>query len=151
MFEESVGLTIQELHTNALPTLSLLSLSANFLEARHAGALAVITSVAGHRGRVSNYVYGNTKALANSFLSRLRQRLHQANVLVLTIEPVFVGTPMTADFKKSPLWAQPDEVARRIIIAIERGELEVYVPWFWRYIMAVVKAIPLSLFKRTSF
>ena len=58
---------------------------------------------------------------------------------------------MTADFKKSPLWAQPDEVARRIIIAIERGELEVYVPWFWRYIMAVIKAIPLSLFKRTSF
>ena len=146
MFEESVGLTIQELHTNALSTLSLLSLSANFLEARHAGTLAVITSVAGDRGRASNYVYGSAKALVNSFLSGLRQRLHHANVVVLTIKPVFVDTPMTADFKKSHLWAQPDEVARRIIIAIERGELEVYVPWFWRYIMAVIKGIPLRLF-----
>lgn len=151
MFEGSVGLRIQELHTNALSTLSLLSLSANFLEARHAGTLAVITSVAGHRGRASNYVYGNTKALVNSFLSWLRQRLHQANVVVLTIKPVFVDTPMTAGFKRDFLWAQLDYVAQRIILAIQRRELEVYVPWFWRYIMAVVKAIPLSVFKRTSF
>lgn len=144
--EESVDLTFQEIHTNALSTVSLLTLSANLFEARRTGTLAVITSVAGDRGRASNYVYGSAKALVNSFLSGLRQRLHHANVVVLTIKPGFVDTPMTADFKKSPLWAQPDEVARRIIIAIERGELEVYVPWFWRYIMAVIKGIPLRLF-----
>lgn len=145
--EESVDLTLQQIHTNALSTVSLLTLFANLLEARRAGTLAVITSVAGDRGRASNYVYGSAKALVNSFLSGLRQRLHQANVVVLTIKPGFVDTPMTAEFKKGPLWAQPDEVARRIILAIERGELEIYVPWFWRYIMAVIKGIPLRLFR----
>lgn len=145
--EESVDLTLQQIHTNALSTVSLLTLFANLFEARRAGTLAVITSVAGDRGRASNYVYGSAKALVNSFLSGLRQRLHQANVVVLTIKPGFVDTPMTAEFKKGPLWAQPDEVARRIILAIERGELEIYVPWFWRYIMAVIRGIPLRLFR----
>lgn len=149
--EESVDLTLQQIHTNALSTVSLLTLFANLFEARRAGTLAVITSVAGDRGRASNYVYGSAKALVNSFLSGLRQRLHQANVVVLTIKPGFVDTPMTAEFKKGPLWAQPDEVARRIILAIERGELEIYVPWFWRYIMVIIKAIPLGFFKRISF
>jgi decaprenylphospho-beta-D-erythro-pentofuranosid-2-ulose 2-reductase len=83
--EESVDLTFQEIHTNALSTVSLLTLSANLFEARRTGTLAVITSVAGDRGRASNYVYGSAKALVNSFLSGLRQRLHHANVVVLTI------------------------------------------------------------------
>lgn len=145
--EESVDLTLQQIHTNALSTVSLLTLSANLFEARRAGTLAAITSVAGDRGRASNYVYGSAKALVNSFLSGLRQRLHKADVVVLTIKPGFVDTPMTADFKKGLFWAQPDDVARRIVIAIERGELEVYVPWFWRFIMTVIKGIPLKLFR----
>lgn len=149
--QESVEMTLQEIHSNALSTVSLLTLAANLLEQRCAGTLAVITSVAADRGRASNYVYGSAKALVTTFLSGLRQRLHKSNVTVLTIKPGFVDTPMTAAFKKGFLWAKPDDVAKRIVQAIDRRELEIYVPWFWFYIMMVIKAIPTSLFERKIF
>ena len=147
--QQSVALTFQELHTNALSVIALLTLIANHFEAQRVGTIAVISSVAGDRGRQSNYVYGTAKAAVSTFLSGLRQRLYKSGVQVVTIKPGFVDTPMTATFeKKGLLWAQPDQIAKGIVAAVERGRDEVYLPGFWRWIMLVIRHIPESLFKR---
>lgn len=149
--EQSVDETLAEIQTNALSTIALLTLIANRFEAKRNGTIAVISSVAGDRGRASNYVYGSAKAMVTAFTSGLRQRLHKSNVAVVTIKPGFVDTPMTAEFKKGLLWAQPATVATKIVKAMDQGKDEVYVPAFWWGIMAVIKAIPTTVFKRKSF
>jgi len=107
-----------ELATNFLSVISILTLLANQLERQGSGTLAVISSVAGDRGRKSNYIYGTAKGALTIFLQGLRNRLSSKGVQVLTIKPGFVDTPMTADFKKGKLWVKPDVVARGIIKAI---------------------------------
>jgi decaprenylphospho-beta-D-erythro-pentofuranosid-2-ulose 2-reductase len=144
----SVDLALDEIRTNALSVVSLATLSANRFERQGAGALAVISSVAGDRGRQSNYVYGSAKALVSTFLSGLRQRLYKSGVAVVTIKPGFVDTPMTKDFKKGPLWASADGVAKGIVKAIDRRKSVVYLPFFWRGIMWVIRSIPEFVFKR---
>jgi short-subunit dehydrogenase len=146
--EQSVEETLEEINTNALSTLSLLTYIANRFEAKQAGTIAVISSVAGDRGRGSNYVYGSAKAMVTTFTSGLRQRMHKFNVAVVTIKPGFVDTPMTASFKKGPLWAKPAAVAVVIIKAIDKRKDEIYVPAFWWAVMAVIKALPNKLFKK---
>jgi decaprenylphospho-beta-D-erythro-pentofuranosid-2-ulose 2-reductase len=146
--ESSVELTVRELHTNAISVVALLTRLANRMAQRRAGIIAVISSVAGDRGRGSNYVYGSAKALVTTFLSGLRQRLRPCGVAVLTIKPGFVDTPMTAAFRKGVLWAKPDRIARGIIRALEGRRTTVYLPWFWRPIMFVIRALPESLFLR---
>ena len=141
----------REFTTNALATLALLTWLANRFEQQRHGTLAVISSVAGDRGRQSNYVYGAAKAAVTTFLQGLRQRLAKANVNVLTIKPGFVATPMTASIpNKGALWAQPERIARGIVRAIDRRRSVVYLPWFWRWIMLVIRIIPEPLFKRLS-
>jgi len=149
--ERSVEETIAELSTNALSTISLLTHIANRFEARRAGTIAVISSVAGDKGRASNYVYGSAKALVTAFTSGLRQRLHKFNVAVVTIKPGFVDTPMTAPFKKGLLWAKPSNVAEKIVRAIDLRKDEVYVPAFWWVAMLVIKVMPNKIFKKTIF
>ena len=149
--EISVKETLEEITTNALSTISLLTLIANRFEANRAGAIAVISSVAGDRGRASNYVYGSAKAMVTTFTSGLRQRLHKSNVVVITIKPGFVDTPMTAEFKKGFLWVKPAAVAKKIVRAIDQRKEEVYVPAFWWAVMAVIKAIPQKFFKKINF
>jgi len=144
----SVALTIEELRTNALSVISLLTHLANRFEVQRSGTIAVISSVAGDRGRATNYVYGTAKAAVTTYLSGLRQRLRPANVAVLTIKPGFVDTPMTRDFTKNRLWARPDAIASDIAAAIRRGRMNVYTPWYWRPIMGLIKALPESLFVR---
>ena len=140
----------QEFATNVLGTLSLLTSLANHFERQRHGTLAVISSVAGDRGRQSNYVYGAAKAAVSTFLSGLRQRLAKANVNVLTIKPGFIDTPMTASIpNKGALWAQPDRIARGIVCAIDRRRSVIYLPWFWRWIMLAVRTTPRSLLHRT--
>lgn len=146
--QDSVALTLAEMQTNALSTIALLTLLGNRLEQQGYGTLAVISSVAGDRGRASNYVYGSAKAMVTAFTSGLRQRLAKRGVNVLTIKPGFVDTPMTAAFKKGVLWAQPSSVATLIVKAIEQQKSVVYVPGFWRLIMAVIQHIPEFIFKR---
>jgi short-subunit dehydrogenase len=146
--EGSVEGTLAEIATNALSVVALLTLIANRMETAGAGTLAVISSVAGDRGRASNYVYGSAKALVSTFLSGLRQRLYPRGVRVVTIKPGFVSTPMTRDFRKGFLWATPATVARGIVAAIDRGTPVAYVPGFWRYIMVVVRLVPEGLFRR---
>lgn len=146
--EASFEHTRREFETNALSVMSLLTHVANYFEREKRGTIAVIASVAGDRGRQSNYVYGTAKGAVSLFMQGLRNRLAPAGVHVLTIKPGFVDTPMTSEFKKGLLWAQPDRVARDIQRAIEKKKDIAYVPPFWRYIMLVIGAIPEFVFKR---
>ncbi|WP_348815932.1 SDR family oxidoreductase [Halomonas sp. H10-59] len=144
-------LTIQEIETNSLSVINLLTLLANRFEFQEHGVIAVISSVAGDRGRKSNYVYGAAKGMVSIFLQGLRNRLVKFNVDVVTIKPGFVDTPMTAGFDKSGiLWAKPGQVAAGIIKSMKKGSGEVYLPWFWWGIIKVLKCIPDFIFKRMS-
>jgi len=144
----SVHETLAEIQTNALSTISLLTLIANRFEAKKSGSICVISSVAGDRGRASNYIYGSAKAMVTAFTSGLRQRLQKSNVSVVTIKPGFVDTPMTAEFKKGLLWVKPITVAESIVRAIDGKKTEVYVPQFWCFIMSIIKILPTKIFKR---
>jgi short-subunit dehydrogenase len=146
--QTSAALAIAEFHTNAVATIALLTRLAMIFEEQRHGRIAVITSVAGDRGRESNYLYGAAKAAVDTFLEGLRQRLHKSGVGVTTIRPGFVDTPMTAAYKKGLLWAQPETVARHIHRALLRGRDIIYVPPFWRGIMLVIRLLPQPLFKR---
>jgi decaprenylphospho-beta-D-erythro-pentofuranosid-2-ulose 2-reductase len=146
--EKQVDETVEALHVNFTATITLLTILANYFEAQHRGCIAVITSVAGDRGRQSNYVYGAAKGGVERFLQGLRNRLHASGVTVLTIKPGFVDTPMTASVKKNPLFASPRGVGRSIHRAIERRRDVVYIPWFWRPLMMVIRVLPEPLFKR---
>lgn len=146
--EHSVGLTMQEIKTNTLSVIALLTDLANRFEAKGSGTIAVISSVAGDRGRASNYIYGSAKAMVTTFTSGLRQRLYKSGVSVVTIKPGFVDTPMTASFKKGLLWAKPASVAVKIVRAVDKRKDEVYIPAFWWAVMMVIKTIPNSIFKR---
>ncbi len=138
----------QALRTNFLSVVSLLTPIANRLEKQRYGCIAVISSVAGDRGRQSNYIYATAKGALTIFLQGLRNRLHSANVCVLTIKPGFVDTPMTANFKKGALWAKPEAIARGIYRAIENRKNTVYLPGFWWPIMMIIRHIPEPIFKR---
>lgn len=148
--QSSVAETLAEIKTNALSVVSLLTLIGNLFEERKTGAVAVISSVAGDRGRQSNYVYGAAKSLLTTFLSGLRQRLTGSGVRVITVKPGFVDTPMTKDFKKSLLWAPPEKVAYDIVKALDRGNGELYTPGFWRPIMLVIRHVPEFVFCRVK-
>ena len=149
--ELSVKETLAEIQTNALSTISLLTLIANRFEAKQSGTICVISSVAGDRGRASNYVYGSAKAMVTIFASGLRQRLYKSNVSVVTIKPGFVDTPMTSGIKKGFLWAKPSTVAVKVVKAINKKNAEVYVPEFWWIIMKVITMLPSKIFNRMEF
>jgi short-subunit dehydrogenase len=148
--EASVTTTLQELNTNALSVIALCTELANVFEAQGRGTLAVIGSVAGDRGKQSNYVYGAAKAAVTVFLQGLRSRLFKRGVLVVTIKPGFVDTPMTAAIKKGPLFASAAVVASGIVKAMDRGTPVVYLPWFWRYIMLIICSVPEKIFRKLS-
>ncbi|HRE49080.1 MAG TPA: SDR family oxidoreductase [Aggregatilineales bacterium] len=146
--QSSVSETLKQFQTNALSYISLLTLLANRFEAQKSGAIAIIGSVAGERGRGSNYVYGSAKGAVMLFAGGLRNRLAKAGVAVLTVKPGFVDTPMTAGMKKNPLYASAKSVGGRIHKAVQRREDVVYTPWFWMGIMAIIRSIPERLFKK---
>jgi short-subunit dehydrogenase len=146
--EDDPSVALAALHTNAMSTASLVMLVANRLEAQQSGTLAVITSVAGDRGRRSNYVYGSAKAMVSTLLDGLRIRLAASGVHVVDIRPGFVDTPMTAELDKGLLWATPQAVANRAIKAVDGGQAVVYAPAFWAAIMRVVRSIPDPVFRR---
>ncbi|MDZ7661901.1 SDR family oxidoreductase [Thiohalophilus sp.] len=148
--ERDFNLALEELKTNCLSVLSFLTLIANRFEAQQSGTIAVISSVAGDRGRQSNYIYGTAKGALTIFLQGLRNRLHKAGVQVLTIKPGFVDTPMTREFEKGLLWVKPQVIAAGIVRAVDRRKDVVYLPFFWRYIMLIIKLIPEFVFKRLS-
>lgn len=147
--QHSVEEALATFDTNARSTIALLTVLAERFETQGAGAIGVITSPAGDRGRASNYVYGAAKAAVTTFAAGMRHRLHSSGVRVVTISPGFVDTPMTASFRKGVLWATPETVARDIDRALRAGFGTIYTPWFWRLIMALIRAVPERLFVRT--
>ena len=148
--QASVETTIKEFNTNFISTISLLTHLANYFEKERKGCIAVISSVAGDRGRKSNYVYGAAKGALNIFLQGLRNRLTESDVNVLTIKPGFVDTPMTRNIPKNNLFAQPKVVGDKIYQAIKTRQDVLYVPGFWRIIMFAIRSIPEQIFKKLS-
>ena len=148
--EQNIAALRAVFEINTLSSLALLTPLATLLQAQGHGTIAVISSVAGDRGRQSNYVYGASKAALDTFLSGLRARLAKHGVQVLTIKPGFVDTPMTASCKKNLLWSSPATIADGIVRALDEQCDVVYLPWFWRYIMLVICSVPERLFKRLS-
>lgn len=146
--EKDFAAASASLQTNFLSAASLVTWLANYFAAQYRGTIAVISSVAGDRGRKSNYIYGSAKAGLNAFLNGLRNRVDREGVQVLTIRPGFVATPMTAHLPQGPLFATPDAVARDILRAMEKRRDVLYTPWFWRWIMTVIRVIPEWKFKR---
>jgi short-subunit dehydrogenase len=149
--EQSFEQTRKEFEVNALSTISLLTHLANYFENKKKGIIVVITSVAGDRGRKSNYIYGSAKSAVTTFLQGLRNRLYTYGVRVLTIKPGYVDTPMTSHFKKGKIWVTPDTVAAKIVKAINNKNKNVaYIPWFWWYILTILKIMPEVVSKRLS-
>ncbi|WP_367345023.1 SDR family oxidoreductase [Stenotrophomonas bentonitica] len=144
--DASVEVSLMEFATNGTSTIALAAELATRLQS--GSSLAVISSVAGDRGRGSNYLYGSAKAAVTAFTSGLGQRLRPQGVNVITIKPGFVDTPMTASFKKGLLWATPDSIARGIVAAIDKRRAVAYLPSFWWAIMQVIRNIPESIFRR---
>jgi short-subunit dehydrogenase len=148
--QEHVTKALEEFTTNCTSVISLLTILANYFEQRKRGCIAVISSVAGDRGRKSNYVYGAAKGALTIFLQGLRGRLASSGVKVVTIKPGFVDTPMTATLRKGLLFASPRSVGKGIYDAMNKGKDVVYLPWFWHPIMLVIKSVPERVFKRMS-
>lgn len=139
------------IEVNFLSVVALLLPLADILERQRAGALAVITSVAGDRGRPRNFTYGAAKGALNIYLQGLRSRLYPAGVQVTILKLGPVDTPMTTGHAKNRLFATPARAARDIVRAIDRGAREAYVPWYWRPILWIVRNTPEALFQRLGF
>jgi decaprenylphospho-beta-D-erythro-pentofuranosid-2-ulose 2-reductase len=148
--ERDFNTAAQILHTNFVAPVSLLTWLANFCVQRRAGTLAVISSVAGDRGRKSNYLYGSSKAGLSAFLGGLRNRVDREGVTVLTIKPGPVKTAMTANMPKSEKFADVESVAESIVSAIDKRKDILYVPFQWQPIMFIIRNIPERIFKKLN-
>lgn len=144
-------LAVTEFRTNAESVIICLASLALRFEVQEKGTIAVISSIAGDRGRASYYLYGAAKAAINTYASGLRSRLYKKGVHVLVIKPGFVITPMTQNaLIELPNWLKGNvtEVSSDIFNAIEKRKNVLYTPWFWRYFMWFIRLIPTELFKR---
>lgn len=147
--QTSVKDTLAAFSLNGVSYLAILTELANLMETKGSGVIAAIGSVAGDRGRQSNYIYGSAKGAIELYTQGLRNRLQSCGVHVLTIKPGFVDTPMTQGFEKSgPLWASPEKIGQDIVKAIQKKRNRIYTPWFWFFIMTIIKSIPEFVFKR---
>lgn len=135
---------------NYTSAVSMLNLAAGYFENRKSGKIVAITSVAGDRGRQSNYIYGSTKAALSTYLQGLRHRLAPAGVSVTDIRPGFVDTSMTWGLPKVKRAASPEQVAKDIYNAARKGKAVAYTPWPWRYIMMIIKCVPNFVFHKTK-
>ena len=148
--EQDFNTAAQIIYTNYMAPVSLLTWLANFCVQRHGGTLAVISSVAGDRGRKSNYLYGSSKAGLSAFLGGLRNRVDREGVTVLAIKPGPVKTAMTSTMKGSEKFADADKVAQSIVKAIDKRQDTLYVPFQWQPIMFVIRNIPERIFKKLN-
>ena len=131
--------------------IALLTRLASQFETQRCGTLAVIASVAGDRGRPSNYLYGSAKAAVSTFCEGLRARLFKVGVHVITIKPGFVDTPMTKNLAlPAALVAKPEAVGLQIVNGIELKRSTLYAPGFWALIMLIIRSIPQPIFKRLN-
>lgn len=141
--------TARIIHTNYTGAVSILNIVAEDYAAKGTGTIVGISSVAGERGRQSNYIYGSAKAGFTAYLGGLRNRLFHKGVHVLSVQPGFVYTRMTENLKLPPLLtAQPQQVAKDVFSAVKGRKNTLYTKWFWRYIMLIIKSIPEGIFKK---
>ena len=149
--ETDLPYAIAEFRTNAESVIACMAGLAQRFEPQGKGVIAVIGSVAGDRGRASNYLYGAAKAAIDTYASGLRVRLFKSGVHVLAIKPGFVATSMTADLNLPKLLtATPERVALDIQSAITKRKDVLYTPWFWHWIMLIIRWIPIAIFKRSK-
>lgn len=142
---------LNTINVNFTGAVSILNIVANNMEQRKQGFIVGISSVAGDRGRKSNYIYGSAKAGFSAYLSGLRNRLHESGIKVLTVKPGFVNTKMTAGLElPAILTAKPQEVAKDIYTAQQKGKDILYTKSVWRWIMLTIKLIPEWKFKEMS-
>lgn len=148
--EQDFNHAAQILHTNFVAPVSLLTWLANYCVQRRGGVLAVLSSVAGDRGRKSNYLYGSSKAGLSAFLAGLRNRVDREGVTVMTIKPGPVKTAMTSGMKGSEKFADVNKVAATIAKAIDKKVDTLYVPFQWGPIMFIIRHLPESRFKKLN-
>lgn len=147
--EQDATMADKILRTNYNGAVSILSIAANEMEHRGNGQIIGISSVAGDRGRGSNYFYGSAKAGFTAFLSGLRNRLAGKGVHVMTVKPGFVRTAMTEGLDlPGPLTASADQVAKDLVRGLRKGKNVIYSLWMWRYIMLIIRNIPEGIFKK---
>jgi len=141
--------SLRTINTNYTGAVSILNLVAADYALRKSGTIIGISSVAGNRGRQSNYIYGSAKSAFTAYLSGLRNKLYHDNVHVMTVLPGFVYTKMTEHLKLPPLLtANPENVADAIYNGVRSKRDILYVKWFWRYIMLIITSIPEGIFKK---
>ncbi|SEW50582.1 SDR family oxidoreductase [Chitinophaga arvensicola] len=139
------------INTNYTGAVSVLNVVAESYAAKQQGTIVGISSVAGERGRQSNYIYGSAKAGFTAYLSGLRNRLFRSGVHVMSVQPGFVDTRMTQHLTLPPLLtAQPEAVATAVFKGVARKKNVLYVKWHWKYIMLIIKLIPEGIFKKLS-
>ncbi|MDQ1264853.1 MAG: hypothetical protein QG635_2 [Bacteroidota bacterium] len=146
--ENDIDSIVKEFNTNCVSVVSLATAAASYFEPKKKGTIAVISSVAGDRGRQSNYIYGAAKGGVSIFLQGLRNRLSKSGINVVTIKPGMVDTPMTAHIPKSPLFAKPKDIGEGIYKAMKNGKDVTYLPSYWRLVMLIIKLIPEGIFKK---
>jgi decaprenylphospho-beta-D-erythro-pentofuranosid-2-ulose 2-reductase len=141
--------TIKTITANYTGAVSILNIIAEDYSQKQNGTIVGISSVAGNRGRQSNYIYGSAKAGFTAYLSGLRNKLFHSKVHVLTVVPGFVYTKMTEGLQLPKLLtAKPEEVANAIFNGVRKKKNVVYVKWFWKWIMLIITSIPESIFKK---
>jgi short-subunit dehydrogenase len=143
-FSESLAI----IQRNYVGAVSILNRCAEYLAGKGRGNIIAISSVAGDRGRQSNYIYGSAKGGLTVYLEGLRNAMFHRGVHVLTVKPGFVDTAMTYGMPGLFLVASPQYVAQRILRAQKKGRNTLYVPWFWRWIMLIIRHVPEPIFKR---
>jgi decaprenylphospho-beta-D-erythro-pentofuranosid-2-ulose 2-reductase len=140
---------LNTIHVNYTGAVSILNIISRTYKKQGSGVIAGISSVAGERGRATNYIYGSAKAGLTAYLSGLRNEMFSHGVHVVSILPGFVYTRMTENMKLPPLLtATPAQVAETVYAAVAKKKNLVYVKWFWRWIMYIIKAIPEFMFKK---
>lgn len=149
--QESISICRDALEINGIsPVLYAEALAGHMAKAGH-GTLALIGSVAGDRGRKSNYVYGAAKGMVTRYAQGLQHRFAGTNVKIVLVKPGPTDTPMTAHLKKQGAkLAAVEDVAQNIVIAIEHGQAVAYVPKKWRLIMWVIRHLPLFIFNKLN-
>lgn len=158
------GMMVDEIEAHRRPELAATMAQVNYvgavtvlesialhMEQKKSGLIVGVSSVAGDRGRASNYLYGSTKAGLTAYLSGLRARLAESGVHVMTIKPGFVDTPMTGNLKKGPLTTPAPVAAKCIMKAARRRANTAYVPFFWGFIMFIIIHLPEFIFKKVKF